>query len=80
MLAHGQPPETYELAIKKNIELVDSSCLVVLKLQYRVKNVYNQSKERKEQLVIYGKPGQAEVFGLTGQTGNEALLVTEEKD
>ncbi|MFK7951845.1 MAG: 4-hydroxy-3-methylbut-2-enyl diphosphate reductase [Ekhidna sp.] len=78
--AHGEPPETYELAIRNNIELVDASCPVVLKLQNRVKNAYDQSKERKGQLVIYGKPGHAEVIGLTGQTGNEAIIVTEEKD
>ena len=78
--AHGEPPETYELAIKNNIELVDASCPVVLKLQNRVKNSYDQSKSRNGQLVIYGKPGHAEVIGLTGQTGNEAIIVTGEED
>lgn len=78
--AHGEPPETYELAIKNNIELVDASCPVVLKLQNRVKNAYDQSKSRKGQLVIYGKPGHAEVIGLTGQTGNDAIIVTGEED
>lgn len=78
--AHGEPPETYELAIKNNIELVDASCPVVLKLQNRVKNAYDHSKSRDGQLVIYGKPGHAEVIGLTGQTSNEAIVVTDEKD
>lgn len=78
--AHGEPPETYELALKNNIELVDASCPVVLKLQNRVKNAYDLSKERSGQLVIYGKPGHAEVIGLTGQTGNEAIIVTGEDD
>lgn len=78
--AHGEPPETYELAIKNNIELVDASCPVVLKLQNRVKNAYDQSKGQNGQLVIYGKPGHAEVIGLTGQTGNEAIIVTGEED
>jgi 4-hydroxy-3-methylbut-2-en-1-yl diphosphate reductase len=78
--AHGEPPETYELAIKNNIELVDASCPVVLKLQNRVKNAFDQTKGRNGQLVIYGKPGHAEVIGLTGQTGNQAIIVTEEED
>ena len=30
--------------------------------------------------MIYGKPGHAEVIGLTGQTANEAIIVTTEKD
>ncbi|NQZ76561.1 MAG: 4-hydroxy-3-methylbut-2-enyl diphosphate reductase [Ekhidna sp.] len=78
--AHGEPPETYQLAIKNNIELVDASCPVVLKLQNRVKNAYDLAKNKGGQLVIYGKPGHAEVIGLTGQTANEAIIVTTEKD
>ncbi len=78
--AHGEPPETYELAIKNNIELIDASCPVVLKLQNRVKNAYDQMKRGEGQIVIYGKPGHAEVIGLTGQTLNEAIIVMEEED
>ncbi|MEM7297403.1 MAG: 4-hydroxy-3-methylbut-2-enyl diphosphate reductase [Bacteroidota bacterium] len=78
--AHGEPPETYQIAIENNIELVDASCPVVLKLQYRVKNAYDQVKKKNGQLVIYGKPGHAEVIGLTGQTENEAIIVTGEED
>lgn len=78
--AHGEPPETYQIAIENNIELVDASCPVVLKLQNRVKNAYDLTKSRDGQLVIYGKPGHAEVIGLTGQTANEAIIVTTEED
>ena len=78
--AHGEPPETYQLAIKNNIELIDASCPVVLKLQNRVKNAFDLGQEQKGQLVIYGKPGHAEVVGLTGQTLNEAIVVMEEED
>ncbi|MEP1031937.1 4-hydroxy-3-methylbut-2-enyl diphosphate reductase [Ekhidna sp.] len=74
--AHGEPPETYQIAIKNNIELVDASCPVVLKLQNRVKNAYDLVKSKNGQLVIYGKPGHAEVIGLTGQTSNEAIIIT----
>lgn len=78
--AHGEPPETYQIAIDNNIELIDASCPVVLKLQNRVKNAYDQVKKKDGQLVIYGKPGHAEVIGLTGQTANEAIIVTGEQD
>lgn len=74
--AHGEPPETYQIAIKNNIELVDASCPVVLKLQNRVKNAYDLTKIKNGQLVIYGKPGHAEVIGLTGQTSNEAIIIS----
>ena len=78
--AHGEPPETYELALKNNIELVDASCPVVLKLQNRVKLAYDKMKASDGQIVIYGKLGHAEVIGLTGQTNNEAIIVMEEAD
>ena len=78
--AHGEPPETYQLALKNNIELIDASCPVVLKLQNRVKNSYDQMVDRNGQIVIYGKPGHAEVIGLTGQTKENAIIVMEDKD
>lgn len=78
--AHGEPPETYLTALKNNIELVDASCPVVLKLQNRVKHAFDKMKDKKGQVVIYGKKGHAEVIGLTGQTNDEAIIVTEEND
>lgn len=74
--AHGEPPETYRIALENNIELIDASCPVVLKLQNRVRNAY----EEDAQIVIYGKPGHAEVNGLIGQTHQEAIIVTREED
>lgn len=78
--AHGEPPETYEIALKNNIELIDASCPVVLKLQNRVRHSYQKMKKDQGQVVIYGKKGHAEVAGLTGQTSQEAIIITDEKD
>lgn len=78
--AHGEPPETYKIAIENNIELIDASCPVVLKLQNRVKNAFDKAEEVGGQVVIYGKRGHAEVIGLTGQTHNKAIVVTTLED
>lgn len=78
--AHGEPPETYKLALENNIELIDASCPVVLKLQNRVKNAFDGMEKVNGQLVIYGKPGHAEVIGLTGQTKDKAIIVMEDED
>jgi 4-hydroxy-3-methylbut-2-en-1-yl diphosphate reductase len=78
--AHGEPPETYQLALKNNIELVDASCPVVLKLQNRVKHAYDKMSEHSGQIVIYGQKGHAEVAGLAGQTREEAIVITTEDD
>jgi len=68
--AHGEPPSTYQLALENNIELIDASCPVVLKLQNRIKNSF----DKEEKIYIYGKHGHAEVVGLLGQTNEEAIV------
>ena len=78
--AHGEPPETYQLAMRNNLELIDASCPVVLKLQNRVKHAFDATTRENGQVVIYGQPGHAEVIGLTGQTRNQALVVMTEAD
>ena len=78
--AHGEPPETYQLALANNIELVDASCPVVLKLQNRVKNAFDHTEDISGQIVIYGQPGHAEVIGLTGQTRGKAIIVMRDED
>ena len=77
--AHGEPPSTYEIARQNNIELIDASCPVVLKLQKRIKNSYEAATE-EQQIVIYGKPGHAEIVGLLGQVDNNAIVIESEDD
>lgn len=77
--AHGEPPSTYEIAKQNNIELIDASCPVVLKLQKRIKQ--KESESRKDaQTVIYGKLGHAEVIGLVGQTDSKAIVIESKED
>ncbi|MBP7438482.1 MAG: 4-hydroxy-3-methylbut-2-enyl diphosphate reductase [Bacteroidia bacterium] len=78
--AHGEPPETYQIALKNNIELIDASCPVVLKLQNRVRTSYEEVVANNGQVVIYGEIGHAEVNGLVGQTAGEAIIVRNEDD
>jgi 4-hydroxy-3-methylbut-2-enyl diphosphate reductase len=68
--AHGEPPETYKIAIENNITLIDASCPVVLKLQNRIRNTFT----RDQNVYIYGKHGHAEVLGLLGQTNGKATV------
>jgi 4-hydroxy-3-methylbut-2-en-1-yl diphosphate reductase len=78
--AHGEPPSTYLIAAQNNIELIDASCPVVLKLQNRVRGGFDEVNETGGQLVIFGKEGHAEVNGLVGQTGGKAIVVMTEDD
>lgn len=78
--AHGEPPSTYALAKENNIEIIDATCPIVLKLQQNVRKGYLRMKEIGGQVVIYGKKGHAEVVGLVGQTNNEAIVVSSKED
>ena len=73
--AHGEPPSTYKLAMKNNIQLLDASCPVVLKLQHQIKEGHEELKDIDGQVIIFGKEGHAEVTGLVGQTNGDAIIV-----
>lgn len=75
--AHGEPPETYELARRNNIEIIDATCPVVLQLQRRIKKQYEKAPS---QIVIFGKKGHAEVLGLVGQTESRAIVIEQFDD
>ena len=72
--AHGEPPETYELARRNNIEIIDATCPVVLQLQKRIRKNY-EMRIHQPQIVIFGKKGHAEVLGLVGQTDGNAIVI-----
>lgn len=76
--AHGEPPETYELAECNKIEIIDATCPVVLQLQRRIKKQFDSNPEA--QIVIFGKNGHAEVLGLVGQTMSKAIVVEKLED
>ena len=78
--AHGEPPQTYDTARKQNITLIDATCPVVLNLQRRIKADYDSDPEHRRQIVIYGKPGHAEVIGLVGQTEGRAIVIEDIND
>jgi len=76
--AHGEPPETYEIARENNIEIIDATCPVVLQLHKRIKKQYLNNPDA--QIVIFGKNGHAEVLGLVGQTQGKAIVVENIED
>ena len=76
--AHGEPPSTYWIAQQRGCEIIDATCPVVKKLQDRIRACYEQHRNDETippQIVIYGKPGHAEVIGLQGQTNDTAIVI-----
>ena len=84
--AHGEPPSTYETARRNGIQIIDATCPVVLQLQKRIKDAYSNPAEpvgdpdRDPLILIYGKPGHAEVNGLVGQTEGSAVVIQDKAD
>ncbi|PLX00966.1 MAG: 4-hydroxy-3-methylbut-2-enyl diphosphate reductase [Marinilabiliales bacterium] len=78
--AHGEPPETYKVARKNNIKIIEATCPVVLTLQKKVQRGYEKMKALNGQLVIFGKQGHAEVVGLVGHTEGKAIVVNDTSD
>jgi 4-hydroxy-3-methylbut-2-enyl diphosphate reductase len=73
--AHGEPPATYETARRNNLEIIDATCPVVLKLQQRIKKKWQETTDKDRQIIIYGQAGHAEVLGLVGQTHGAAIVI-----
>lgn len=73
--AHGEPPSTYATAQEHDVHLIDATCPVVLQLQRRIRSTYEEHPDA--QIVIYGKPGHAEVLGLVGQTEGKARVIAD---
>jgi 4-hydroxy-3-methylbut-2-enyl diphosphate reductase len=71
--AHGEPPSTYEIAKKNNIEIIDGTCPIVRKIQ---SGIVTRAKEEDALIVIYGKKGHPEVEGLYGQSPEKSLIIS----
>jgi 4-hydroxy-3-methylbut-2-en-1-yl diphosphate reductase len=78
--AHGEPPETFQLANELGIEVINATCPIVTKLQQRINDSFVLGVKEEVQIVIYGKPGHAEVAGLNGNAGNAAIIISDEND
>ena len=75
--AHGAPPQLYEQLRTLGYSIVDWTCPVVLRLQKDIRAAYERlhAAAPAGQLVIFGKIGHAEVMGLLGQVGGDAVVV-----
>lgn len=80
--AHGEPPSTYHIAQQNDIQIIDASCPVVLRLQKKIRDTYRHIRETgsQAQIVIFGQRGHAEVIGLEGQTNNTAIVIERPED
>jgi len=78
--AHGEAPEIYKIAQKNNLNIIDASCPIVLKLQIKIKKALEEMQKKDGQVVIFGKKGHAEVIGLSGNANNQTIIISSIND
>jgi 4-hydroxy-3-methylbut-2-enyl diphosphate reductase len=74
--AHGVGPEVYEFFRKKKVDIVDTTCPRVIKVQ-RLARLF---RKRKYQIVIIGEKQHKEVQGIYAWADKKAFFVENEKD
>ena len=73
--SHGAPPETFELARRLNLDLVDATCVLVKRAQQVVRQLHQEDY----QVVIIGDKDHAEVRGIVGYAPG-VIVVDEHTD
>lgn len=75
--AHGVAERIYEDAKARNLQVLDASCPLVLKVHFSAKRHYNAGRH----IILIGHAGHAEVEGTLGQLPEGVItLIRNEKD
>ncbi len=74
--AHGEAPESYEIARQNEISVIDASCPIILKLQDKI----FQSYKNNENIYIFGVPNHPEIVALNGKIQNSAVVFEKFED
>ncbi|EOD01639.1 bifunctional 4-hydroxy-3-methylbut-2-enyl diphosphate reductase/30S ribosomal protein S1 [Caldisalinibacter kiritimatiensis] len=74
--SHGVPFNTIQLAKQRHLEIIDTTCPFVKKIQLKVKKYY----EKGYAIVIIGNPKHPEVIGINGWCNNSAHIINSEND
>lgn len=74
--AHGEAPESYAIAKQNNLKVIDASCPIILKLQDKI----FQSYQNNEHIYIFGVPNHPEIVALNGKINNTAHVFEKFED
>lgn len=68
--AHSEPPESYEIAKKNNLEIIDASCPIITVIKKKIKTSINNN----EDVYIYGKHNHPEIIAINGYVDNKLIV------
>jgi 4-hydroxy-3-methylbut-2-enyl diphosphate reductase len=71
--SHGAPPETFDRAVERGLEIVDATCVLVKRAQ----NVVKQLDAEGYHVVMIGDPNHPEVRGVIGYAPNVTVIDTD---
>lgn len=74
--SHGVPLNFYDEAESYNIQIIDTTCPFVRKVQHLAKKYW----EEGTQVIILGNPEHPEVIGINGWCHNEAIILQNKND
>jgi len=74
--AHGIPPQQKEAILQTGVQVIDGTCLRVIKVQ----TIIRRFARRGYQVIIVGDKGHPEVLGLLGFAGGLGLLISSKTD
>lgn len=69
--AHGSPPSLYEEARKKNLDIIDAVCPLVMKVHIEARKFASEGYT----ILLVGHAGHAEVVGTLGEAPDKTLLI-----
>lgn len=74
--SHGVPLEVYDNAKKHNLEIIDTTCPFVRKIQNKVKEYHKLGYK----IIIIGNSSHPEVIGINGWCENKAFIINNKED
>ena len=74
--AHGSPPEDFEKAISRNLQVIDAVCPLVTRVHNEAKKYHSEGKK----VILVGHRGHQEVRGTMGQVEMTLIDDTTEKE
>lgn len=74
--SHGIGEDIYDQSKEKDLEIIDTTCPFVRRIQNIVKDYH----QKGYQIAVIGDPKHPEVIGINGWCNNQALIVQSESD
>lgn len=74
--SHGVSKQVYELASKKNFEIIDATCPFVRKIQ----DIVEEYSKKNYSIAIIGNSEHPEVIGINGWCDNQAYIIKTKDD